>query len=399
MEKLLLIGINTREMINSGLKLNYTLYSSSYFSTFDTVKIKNEKHMLQQLKNKSCGIFEEKYDAKELLEFSIDYIDEVDYIIPISGVSPSDFKGKFKKYKRKIIGNKNIDNIENKFKFFKKIKKNFLTPDTFIVNDIEEAVEIKNNNTESQYIIKPIKGSGGYGICNLNNKSINQLKDSEVSWLIQEYVEGINLSSSVLGMKNKAKTIINTRLLTNNDLKNKLNFIYLGNILPLNEKSILTKLDNISIEKLNRNMDETSEELIKKFKLIGSNGVDYILSEKGLYVIEVNPRFQGTYECCENLLKINMLDAHIKACKDQLIDFNKNINSYCFKKIVYSNEKIKFNNINLNNTYDIPYPNVIIEKNQPLMTIIENNKNFEFLCKNIRETTEKINKNILKNTC
>ena len=45
MEKLLLIGINTRSMIESGLKLNYTIYSTSYFSTSDVPLIKNKNNI------------------------------------------------------------------------------------------------------------------------------------------------------------------------------------------------------------------------------------------------------------------------------------------------------------------------------------------------------------------
>ena len=43
MENIFLIGINTRSMLNSALKLNYNIFSTSYFSTSDTPKIKNQK--------------------------------------------------------------------------------------------------------------------------------------------------------------------------------------------------------------------------------------------------------------------------------------------------------------------------------------------------------------------
>ena len=92
MEKLLLIGIDTRSMLNSALDLEYEIFSASYFSTSDTPTIKNQKIVLKESDGESCGSFEENFDPKYILEFSRDFIDEVDYIIPISGVSPSDFK-------------------------------------------------------------------------------------------------------------------------------------------------------------------------------------------------------------------------------------------------------------------------------------------------------------------
>ena len=123
MEKLLLIGIDTRSMLNSALKLDYDIYSASYFSTSDTPTIENQKIILKESDGESCGLFEENFNSKTILEISKDYIDEVDHIIPISGVSPSDFS---KRDRKKILGNHDVEFVEDKFKFYKKIKNEFL---------------------------------------------------------------------------------------------------------------------------------------------------------------------------------------------------------------------------------------------------------------------------------
>ena len=147
MEKLLLIGINTRSMIESGLKLNYTIYSTSYFSTSDVPSIENQKIILDESINPDCGVFEDKFSSKNILNVSKDYLDEVDYIIPISGISPNDFE---KKHQKKILGNKDISKVEDKYRFYKEIRNEFLTPETFYVNDVDEDVEIQQNNPEVQ---------------------------------------------------------------------------------------------------------------------------------------------------------------------------------------------------------------------------------------------------------
>ena len=167
MEKLLLIGINTRSMLNSALKLNYDVFSTSYFSTSDTPKIGNQKIILEEKDNESSGIFEDNFNSKSILEYSKDYIDEVDHIIPISGISPDEFR---KKDQKKILGNRNVEKIEDKFRFFKEIEDEFKTPDTFLIKDVDEAVEISKNKPDVKYIIKPVKGSGGYDINLLNNE-------------------------------------------------------------------------------------------------------------------------------------------------------------------------------------------------------------------------------------
>ena len=383
MEKLLLIGIDTRSMLNSALKLNYDIYSTSYFSTSDTPHIKNQKVILKESDGESCGIFEDNFDSESILEFSKDYIDEVDYIIPISGVSPSDFK---KKDQKKILGNKDVKNIEEKFRFFKKIKNEFLTPMTFHVNDIDEAFEINKNNPNNQFILKPLQGSGGYDV-NLLNNNINFEFNSD-EFIMQEYITGINLSSSVLASKNETKNIANSRLLTMNDFENKNDFRYVGNILPLTNKSIMTKINDLP--GTIKDMKNTSEKLAKKFNLIGSNGVDYILNEKGLYVIEINPRIQGTFECVEKSFGINMLEAHIKACQGEIINMPA-AKCYSYKKIIYSPTRMKYQNLDLNNIYDLPHIGSITEKDEPLLTIIDSDQDFEKLYEKVELTSEIVN--------
>ena len=385
MMKLLLIGIDTRSMLNSALKLDYDIYSTSYFSSSDTPTIKNQRIILKEESGESCGVFEEEFNPQNLLEISAGFIDEVDYIIPISGISPSDFS---KRDQKKILGNKNIEKIEDKFKFYKEIKDEFLTPETFILNDMDEAIEINKNYSDIQFILKPLQGSGGYGVELLDNKSKLDLNDEK--FIMQEYVSGISLSSSVLATESEAKNIINSRLLTMNDFEKNNSFIYVGNIVPLTAKSIM---HNVDVTKVTEEMKITSEKLACKFNLIGSNGVDYILNEKGLYVIEINPRIQGTFECVEKSLGINMLEAHIKACQGEIIKLPKP-KYYSYKKIIYSPNRNKYEKIDLDNIFDLPHIGSITEKSEPLLTIIDKDKDFEKLCEKVESTTEIINQNV-----
>ena len=384
MEKLLLIGINTRSMLNSALKLDYEIFSTSYFSTSDTPQIKNQKIILEEKNNESSGIFEDNFNSSYILETSKDFIDEADYIIPISGISPGEFS---KKDQKKILGNKDVSQIENKFKFYEKIKDEFTVPETFLIKDVDEAIEISENKPEVKYIIKPVKGSGGYDINLLNNDSTIQLNDSE-NYILQEYIDGINLSSSILARKDIKKTIMNSRLLTENDFKNNNSYIYIGNILPLTKESSLSNIGNI--DEINKQMIETSQNLAYKFNLIGSNGVDYILNENGLYVIEVNPRIQGTFECVEKSLQINMLDAHIKSCMNESVEIPK-AKYYSYKKIIYSPCRNKYSKIDLDNIYDLPHIGTITEKSEPLLTIIDKDTDFKKLYEKVENSSRIIN--------
>ena len=421
MENLLLMGIDTRPMVNSALKLDYKTFSISYFKTLDFKMPFREKHILDQESVISCGRFEENYSPDKLLELSKEFLlqnddqNEIDKIVLTTGINAKDFSGKFKKYEKIVRGNKNTECVENKFKFYNKLKNKFNVPLTFQPSDMYELNEILQQYTNNQFILKPLQGSGGLGIFLLNNESSDKLKQlkeicqniSLENYILQEYIEGINVSSSVLSSHNDRKSLINTKLITEHDLGNN-SFEYSGNVLPLDENSLkmfngsrTKNLDDEDLEKNNFNIDDlndemknTSEDLIREFNLIGSNGVDYVLDKNGeLKVIEINPRFQGTYELVEKVMEINLLDAHIKACEGELIEIPP-IEGYAVKKIIYARKQVNIGNLNIPNVYDIPYQGVKIEKDQPLVTLISQNNNLKTAIEDIKIAEEEVYRNI-----
>ena len=412
------MGIDTRPMVNSALKLDYKTFSISYFKTVDFKMPYMEKHVLDQESVISCGRFEENYSPEKLLELSKDFLfqnfdeNEIDKIVLTTGINAQNFSGEFKKFRKIVRGNKNTESVENKFKFYNKLKNKFNVPLTFQPSDVCELNEILQQYANNQFILKPLQGSGGLGIFLLNNESCDELKqDNEIyenisleNYILQEYIEGTNVSSSVLSSHNERKNLINSRLITEHDLGNE-SYEYSGNILPLDENSFRmfngtrTNSDdgntkNINFNELNDEMKNTSEDLIRQFKLIGSNGVDYILDKDGeLEVIEINPRFQGTYELVENVLGINLLNAHIQACEGEIIDI-PNPSKYSIKKIIYARKQVNIGNLNIPNVYDIPYEGVKIEKDQPLVTIISSNEDLKTAIDDAKIAEDEVYKNI-----
>lgn len=394
MKNLLIMGINTRPLVKSAQDLDYNIFTSTYYFTEDFEKLDKRVHLLKQKENKTCGYLFNKYSPKALIENSKDLLEEADSIILYTGISPDDFTSK---YKKKIIGNKSTKNINDKFYFYKKIKNKFLVPLTFKISDIDECKEILKQYDDKSFIIKPLVGAGGYGVKLANKESLNQLNDME--FILQEFVNGINLSSSVLSSSKEAKTIINSRLLSENEILHNNDFRYCGNILPLDIHSINTynnfniSKDESGMKKLNEDLNTSSEKLIKQFKLIGSNGVDIILLNDDFYIIELNPRLQGSYESIENVLNINLLDAHIKACHGEIINTGK-AKGYSFKRIIYSPQKVKVDDLDFNNVYDIPKENTIIEKDEPLVTIITKENNLKNNIKTAENSLDKVKNNI-----
>ena len=414
MENLLIMGIDTRPMVSSALKLDYKTISISYFKDLDFPEPFAERHVFNPEQDNSYGSFEEAYSPQDLLnllnEFNIDLIDK---IVLTTGISADDFRNEFSKLKKRIRGNLNSSDVNDKFKFYEKTRNKFNVPLTFKVSDVDELKEIIKQYDNNSFILKPLNGSGGLGFLKLNNDNWNQLNNTEMmienisleNYILQEYIEGENVSSSVLSTKDEARNLINTRLITANDLGND-DYAYVGNIVPLDEnsfnalnsknKTTTTKSKKYSkdeIAELNREMKEVSEDLIKEFKLIGSNGVDFKIDtqKEDLKIIEVNPRLQGTYQLCENSLGINMLDAHIKACEGELIEIPKP-KQYSIKKIVYAPKDVIIRDLKINNLYDIPHNGEIIQKDNPIATIICSNKDLKTAINDLKTSNHKLNK-------
>ena len=413
MENLLIMGIDTRPMVSSALKLDYKTISISYFKDRVFKEPFKERHVFNPEQKSSYGSFEEAYSPQDLLnllnEFDIDLIDK---IVLTTGISADDFRNEFSKLKGRIRGNSNTSNVNDKFKFYEKTRNKFNVPLTFKVSDVDELKEIIKQYDNNSFILKPLNGSGGLEFLKLNNDSSNQLNNIEKmvenisleNYILQEYVEGENISSSVLSTKKEAQNLINTRLITANDLGND-NYSYVGNIVPLDEnsfnalnsknKTTTTKSKKYSkeeITELNKEMKEVSEDLIKEFKLIGSNGVDFKIDTQteDFKIIEVNPRLQGTYQLCENSLGINMLEAHIKACEGELIEIPKP-KQYSIKKIVYAPKDVIIRDLKIRNLYDIPYNGEIIEKDNPIATIICSNKDLKTAINDLKTSNHKLN--------
>ena len=414
MENLLIMGIDTRPMVSSALILNYKTISISYFKDSDFPETFAERHVFNPEQDNSYGSFEEAYSPQDLLDLLNEFdIDLIDKIVLTTGISADDFRNEFSKLKKRIRGNLNTTNVNDKFKFYEKSKHKFNVPLTFKVSDVDELKEIIKQYDNNSFFLKPLNGSGGLGFLKLNNDNWNQLNNTEnmtenislENYILQEYIEGENVSSSVLSTKDEARNLINTRLITANDLGND-NYAYVGNIVPLDEnsfnalnsknKTTTTKSKKYSkeeITELNKEMKEVSEDLIKEFKLIGSNGVDFKIDtqKEDLKIIEVNPRQQGTYQLCENSLGINMLDAHIKACEGELIEIPKP-KQYSIKKIVYAPKDVIIRDLKIRNLYDIPYNGEIIEKDNPIATIICSNKDLKTAINDLKTSNHKLNK-------
>ncbi len=252
---------------------------------------------------------------------------------------------------------------------FKLLHKNFLLPETFLLDSTDEASEIASNNPKKKYIVKPVYGSGGIGISWFDNNL-----EFDGDFLLQEYIEGNSISSSFLSfpdhsinMITSSDQIIGSKRLGGND------FVYCGNITPFINPS--EKISNIS------------SKISKMCKLVGSNGIDFVLKNNNVYVIEVNPRIQGTFECIENSFNMNLAEAHINACRNIPVEI-PDVKQFTVKLIPYSFKQARYNLTDLPYLHDLSKRNYLFNKGDPIATIITSDRILE----NAMSKSERIQK-------
>jgi uncharacterized protein len=360
MENILVVGANTRPVACSLKKIGYEVYSADYFGCQDLKAcVTKNRSFLSQKPFVSCGFFSQKFDSEQLHDLASEFIDLADYIVYNSGASPLKFP------KKKLIGNRETNTIENKYKLYKHLLKRsdgvFKLPETYLVNNLQDALGIADDSDAENFILKPVEGSGGLGIKNINDID----PDYEIhEAILQEIIDGYDVSASVLSNGDEANTILTTeQLIGNSWLGQNESYGYCGNVAPF------IKNPCHETHPATKHFDEVAQQLIKDLGLIGSNGVDMIIKDGEIYVIEINPRLQGTFEVAEAALGINMAKAHIMACNGELMNTTVP-KKFSIKLVVYAQRRSMVGDLSMGCVHDIPARNVIIEEGEPVATVL-----------------------------
>jgi predicted ATP-grasp superfamily ATP-dependent carboligase len=90
-------------------------------------------------------------------------------------------------------------------------------------------------------------------------------------------------------------------------------------------------------------MREIAVQVVKRSGLVGSNGVDFLITDKGPVVIEVNARFQGTLDTVEHVSGVSVFDAHVKVFSGELPEIdpdNESGTGFAGKAIVFTDHDL-----------------------------------------------------------
>ncbi len=349
--KILAIGYSVRHIVCSGSRAGYEMYAADAFGDVDTMRCAKRYSPLNPLQLHA--------DVK----FLKGEINEVDDIIIGSGLERADFGFLTVENRRRILGNapELMKEVSNKAWLSSRLDDFGIPhPLTYTGREIVEGEE-KAKHFHYPVVAKPAYGGGGTAnfFCRDEKELIRWAKQLP-DFLFQEYIKGKHASVSLISSKREAISVsVNEQLIGLDSLDAPGPFVYCGNVSPF-------------VTKFSERLCEIAEELTNELGLVGSNGVDFVVTDEELFVIEVNPRFQGSLDTVELSTGLNLVDASMKAVKegDLLVERAK-AKKYAAKAIVFAKQQgkvIENFDIEEGGIVDIPEKGRIIKPGEPIGT-------------------------------
>ncbi|KAF5421426.1 MAG: hypothetical protein C5S44_06625 [Candidatus Methanocomedens sp.] len=358
--KVLVIGVNTRHIACSASRAGYTVYTLGRFNDVD-LKACSDRSVIHDMPDVH------DLDLPELIPLFRTLL-PVDFIVLGPGFEH------LGNWVEEITGNVPVlnnpphifTNISDKAWLAKKLKILKL-PHPFTVS-LDSLKTPEDWTGGYPAIIKPRFGAGG-----MENRLVIDLKDLEMTmnvldsgqYLLQEYIKGTVTSVSIISTGKQAVAIAVNEQLAGIDTLTGMPFAYCGNITPY-------------MSEYNDWMRETSMNLAKELALVGSNGVDFIITDKGPVVLEVNPRFQGSIDTVERSTGLNIFRLHHESFQGKLPVCG---DSQCFsiKTIFFAPRRLVVEKrvydylvqcYNEGTAADVPSKGTVCEKDEPVVSFL-----------------------------
>jgi hypothetical protein len=374
-KNLLLVGVDNSSLAHSVKKAGHKAYTVDYFGDHDVRRLSDGFiSVIEQKPGASSGRLEESYSPESLLrvfESMIEHEHEFYGTLLSSGLDDS-FNVLDKIDETcKIIGNspETMRVVRDKTLFFRELEKTgVLHPETLVASSLDSAIE-KAGDVGYPLVLKPSEGFAGAGVTKVNSEqqlvreygSLCSGQKKEV--VVQEYVQGTPASVSFMAAYPESKIVsLNEQLLGLEETHQPEPFGYCGNVTPYSA-------NGHTLERC----EEIVEKITNAFILVGSNGVDLVIPEDGTpYVIEVNPRFQGSLGCVERAYGVNLVKMHLAACGLRELGENP-LRPSCFstRLIIYAPRRVVAPDL-VSRPYitDVPCPGSIIERGEPVCSIM-----------------------------
>ncbi|MFZ3168935.1 MAG: ATP-grasp domain-containing protein [Candidatus Methanoperedens sp.] len=361
-KKVLMIGNSVRNIACSAKKAGYIVYALDRFGDVDMQKCANKAQLLG---NKSMNELQDVVES----------FGDVDAIILGSGFETLNLKN--------TLNNtpKIAEEAADKLKLPEKLNS------LGIPHPITEPID-KADGLDFPLMIKPREGSGGMrNVIVRNEAEINNFRDKFDShdFIAQEFIEGVPCSASLISTGDDTVVVALNEQLIGIPWLTRVPFAYCGNITPFHTK-------------FKEEMMQYAKQIAIEFKLRGSNGVDFMMTDKGIQVLEINPRFQGSLDTVELSTGLNIFDAHVRSFEGELPQLRE---SGCFaaKTIIFAEKELVITKeisdilikcMSDGKAVDIPQTDLTIHPDEPVTTLLATARTRRAVFDKVRQSCELI---------
>ncbi len=328
-EKVLVAGNNVRNVAESAAKAGFEVYALTKFVDADL------KIYCREVERVEDSLPEKEVVKK--IEAAAESLNA--RIVLCSGFETLRVKGELLCNSPELS-----ERVANKLKFYRELEKAGLP--------FPELIE------EGEGVVKPIKGGGG--------EEVSVSEEVPKGFLKQRFVSGIPCSVSVIANGERAVPLACNYIYAGWKEMNAFGFRYSGNLTPL-------AVDG----KIRREMERLAVEAVELFGLSGSVGVDFVLAEKP-YILEINPRFQGSLDSVEWSCDVNVFRMHTEAFEGRLPESVKP-KRVAIRSILFASKTVQIKEELAGNPFyaDVPQKGDVYQKNDPLVSILAAGKSRE----------------------
>lgn len=309
---MLLVGHNVRNVARSARYAGYEVYAITHYGDADLRLY--AKVIDVEIDPKIVSEIAEKLDARIVLCSGCECLRVEDVL----GTSP-----------------KVAEKVTNKLEFYRTLDR--------------AGLPFPELTDEEPSILKPIRGGGGLGIRRFDG-------DVPEGYIRQRYVAGKPCSVSLLAGDGWVVPVaINEMLVGWEEMFAPTEFTYVGNVTPM---------------RADKRLIDLAVEVCELFDVSGSVGVDFIVADKP-YILELNPRFQGSLDSVEWSLDVNLFRLHVLAVEGKRPEVPKPRRFAC-RAVMFSPCSLEVKAELAGNPFyaDVPNPGERFEKGEPVVSIL-----------------------------
>lgn len=213
------------------------------------------------------------------------------------------------------------------------------------------------------WLRKPVRGGGGSGV-----RAWRPGTPLGARELVQERTLGVLASAVFVADGRRARVLGLSHQLSGDDAFGAPGHRYAGSIFPL-------RLAGPGGAALRERVAALADALTAAFGLRGVNGVDFVLRDGDVFVLELNPRYPSSAELVERATGLSIFQAHAAACEGELPpDAPSPAADGCWgKAIVYARGDVVTDDtrrwLERDDRRDVPFPGERIRSGHPICTV------------------------------